>query len=281
MDRTARCQWSVWGGATAAVAVEDRDLKGTIDPGDLATTDNSVVFWIPFADLEQGGQKIINGMIQRVRLQEFFAAQRKILLGWIALDATTDGNEQETNTGRNTIWRNIWAWVLRSVFGIGSQFAAASPGGTLDDTLGFMPLTYPCARNAADTESLATVGDDIEGIAFFDRLEAGIRSSPGWDAARHERGVPLRCQWPELSALQRQGCSEVNRNLEGGSAVFSSREERLFVGFDTTDYARFGFWRRGYRTSAARAGYVTDNSTSGDIGSRNNGFAFSPLAAAI
>lgn len=53
------------------------------------------------------------------------------------------------------------------------------------------------------------------------------------------------------------------------------------MGLDTTDYARFGFWHRGYRTYAARAGYETENSTSGDIGSRNNGFAFSPLAAAV
>ena len=208
MDRTARRQWSIWGGATASLAVEDRDLKGTIDPGDLATTDNSVVFWIPIADLEQGGPKSINRIIRMAKLQEFVVAQRKILLGWIALDATTDGNEQETNTGRNTIWRNIWAWVLPSVFGIGSQFAAGSPGGTLDDTLGFRPATYACASNAADTESLATAADDIEGIAFLDRLEAGIGSSPGWDAARHKTGVFHY----DANGRNYQGCSEVNRN---------------------------------------------------------------------
>ena len=67
---------SVWGGATAPAAVDEGELKITIDPGDLATTDNSVVFRIAIAGLEQGGQKTVEGMTHMARLQEFVAARQ-------------------------------------------------------------------------------------------------------------------------------------------------------------------------------------------------------------
>ena len=56
---------------------------------------------------------------------------------------------------------------------------------------------------------------------------------------------------------------------------------RLIVGFDTTDYTRFGFWRREYSTFAARNGYDRTVTAADEQSNKNNGFAFSPLEAAV
>ena len=268
-------------GATAPNArIENGDLMITIDPDDDANTDNSVLFTTPISSLVQGGQKTVNGMTHMSELQEYVAAQRRVLAGWIALDAAADGNERETNTGRNDIWQAIRARVLQSVFGL-DDLTALPTSGTASDTVGFMAETYPGTRNADDSASLDTAADDVEALVFLDRLVAAVGSAAGWEAARLEGGIFFDDDnQRSYHACDNEGCANVNRGLEAGSAVFNRRQERLFVGFDTTDYTRFGFWRREYTTYAARGGYETDNRTDGDAASRNNGFAFSPLAAA-
>ena len=273
-------------GAEASIT-DAGELKLTLDPADDTDTDNDVVYTIAISSLTQGSQKTINGVKHIDELKEYVAAQRKILAGWIALDATTKGNEEETNTGRNIVWQNIKREVLDRLFGVigisGTDTEVTTPTTATgaDDTRGFMDATYPGARNADDSASLTTAADDTKALAFLDRLEAAIANANGMEAARHSGGVFYdKDNDRSYQACNNAGCSTVNKALEAGSAIVNRRAERLIVGFDTTDYTRFGFWRREYTTYAARAGYDKDNSTTGDVTSRNNGFAFSPLAPA-
>ncbi|MDE2987041.1 MAG: hypothetical protein OXT70_03175, partial [Chloroflexota bacterium] len=280
-------------GAEASIT-DAGELKLTLDPSNdnadpptAAQRANDTVYTIAISGLTQGGQKTINGATHMAELQEYVAAQRRILASWIALDATTDGNEDQTNTGRNTIWQNIKREVLNRVFGVIGISSTDATGGITattatgaDDTRGFMEATYPGARNDDDSASLDTAADDAKAMAFLDRLEAAIGSAAGFDAARHEGGLFYHDENDRnYQACNNAGCTTVNRDLEAGSAVFNRRAERLFVGFDTTDYTRFGFWRRERTTYAARAGYDR-NVASTDVTSQNNGFAYSPLAAA-
>ncbi len=271
-----------------ASITDNGELKLTLDPANDDDTDNDIVYTIDISTLTQGSQKTINGQTHMVPLQEYVAAQRRILAGWIALDATTDGNEEATNTGRNTVWQNIKREVLDSVFGVlGITSADATDGITAttstgaDTTRAFMEATYPGARTATDDASLDTAADDVKALAFLDSLEAAIGSAAGWDAARHAGGIFYDDDNDRnYQACNNLDCDPVNRDLAAGSGVFSRRQERLFVGFDTTDYTRFGFWRRERTTYAARDGYDRYNETTGDVTSQNNGFAYSPLAAA-
>ena len=271
-------------GAQASIT-DAGELRLTLDPANDTNPDNDIEYTIAISRLPQGGQTIVNGTRHLDQLQDDVAYLRGILLGWINLDSTTDGNEQVTNTGRNAVWRDIRTLVLDRVFGV----LPANTSPEAEATRRFMDPTYPGARNADNNASLSTAADDLKSLAFLGRLEEAIGSPDGWDAARHEGGVffsdatgsnYLACNDSHCDPNETTAAGTVEKDLEGGLAAFSRRAERLFVGFDTTEFTRFGFWRREYTNFAARGEYDRDNNTDGDVTSRNNGFAFSPLAAA-
>jgi len=264
-------------GARNASITDAGELKITMDPAGTADNDDDdVSYTIAISSLTQGSQKTINGATHISELQDYVAAQRKILAGWVALDATTDGNEAETNAGRNTVWQNIRNRVLDRFFNI--QTGTTGDGATA--TRGFMDENYPGAWDTATSAASTTAADDVEGMAFLDRLEAALGSANGIDAARHAGGI----FYNDDDDMNYQACNNATctapRDLEAGSAINGRRAERLIVGFDTTDYTRFGFWRREFTTHAARAGYDRTNSDDTDVTSRNNGFAYSALTPA-
>ena len=247
--------------AAAAVRITDAgDLRISFDPAatNTAPTSDDRTYSYAVSQLKAGGLVWINGETHIDKLTEYIAAQRRILQGWIDLDATdtttgTGGNDDSTYSGRDAVWTAIRTQLLDRIYG---------DDGTDTALAGVMAAAYPLKSGTAGTDAVA---DDTKGLAFLDRLDAAIGSQEGWEDARHDGGF----FWNEDADPE-----ATYGTIRASGDAFTRREDRIRVGFGTTDYTRFGFWRREY-TEYANHGWQRDRGTGTD--SDAAGFAYSPL----
>ena len=188
------------------------------------------------------------------------AVRYGLLFGQIPLDL--EGTYSSTADGRQEALRLIDS-VLDALSSQSNLLAALDPKST-----GIFRLKY--SGNADDT-STTTVDESIGGpYRYYDeaqrRFEVNEAPKSGVTQADHEQG---------------DGTGKANGRTIGN--LFGEREYKVISTLGTTNFTRFGAWRRESTRSAARRA-ANDNDGAQNIASGHGGpgtFAYSPLDPSV
>ena len=275
---------------------DDGELVLTIDPDTTATDSETSTIKIAIADLMDGEETTLAGATHVAETIEFIEEQRSVLQGWIALDDVDgDGTSANTLAGRDAVWTAIRNRIVGgaddgTTGGIGGEnsrifaapgtgddaratptgrsnnnynFMAGDPDGSGDPT--FSGTNYP--RDGSDA-------DDVKGLQTIDELLVALSSADDLEEALDDGGIFH---------------DGVSFSGEAAGDIFGRVVSQTRVMFSSTDYTRFGAWRRESSPNAETAestvnGLVSDagvaDSTQDGAGGNSHGpgvFAFSPL----
>ncbi len=259
---------------------DDGQLVLVIDP-DTGTADSDLqTIELALSSLNMDAETTDNGPTHIAETVEFIEQQRTVLEGWIALDATSDeaSNDTDTLAGRDAVWTAIRNRVIGEN-GLGGDASAifSVPGdrwtqatNRTSDAYNFMAGGLDADGNptftATDYPRDGTEADDVKGLATIDELLEALASADDLEDELEDGGI-----FHDVGG----GFTTV-----AAGDVFGRKAFRTKVWFASTDYTRFGAWRR-QTTPEAESGYVNVNGVTDDDGGTSDGpgaFAYSSLA---
>jgi hypothetical protein len=270
---------------------DDGQLVLTLDPDTNAAGDDVTTIKVAIASLMENEETTIAGDTHVAETIEFIENQRSVLEGWIALDAVDgDGSSMNTLEGRDAVWIKIRNRI------VGGNDAGTEGGDGANSRI-FMA---PGDRNGDDTPNdednynfMAGVdaqgdpdygendyprdgsdADDVKGLAEIDELLEALSSADDLEEALDDGGI-----FHDGNSFSGASAGDIY-----GRVVSSTK-----VLFSSTDYTRFGAWRREASANAEAAaatvnGEVDDqgnavnaSDTAGGTSEGPAAFAFSPL----
>jgi hypothetical protein len=198
----------------------------------------------------QGSAQWVNGKRQLDRAIEVLEKSRRIL------EADLDITD-----AKSTAWTNARNALVTYVFG--GESTAGSLGSGEDGTEGDFPVAYD------DT-------DNDEFVEAIDEALVALASKDALEEALDEDGIFYGDigEDPDNNLLRLMGAFTMAKFGD----VFDRVESRIQLLLSSTDYTRFGAWRR---ETNANAGADYDLQTETNEGDGPNSFAYSPLAKTV
>jgi len=170
-------------------------------------------------------------------------------------------NSADTQAAEEAAWVRVQDTVQYNFFGGDLPLKLADAYTALDSEADAIDLINR-ALDALSSNAKLEDALDPDGTGIFDHHDSGTADDPGTDARENEADFRVY----DAGDRRNEVSGRTIANLRG------EREYKVFSAMGTTDYTRFGFWRRESTQSARRIGGVTRGPHGGP-----GTYAYSPL----
>ena len=205
------------------------------------------------AQIPMNGPKWIDGVITTL------TRERDLLSTLQGLDST------DTQAAEVAAWVRVQDAVQFNFFGGLLPLKLSSTYATLDSEADAIDLINR-ALDALSSNAKLEDALDPDGTGIFDHYDSGTVDDPQTDARENEADFRVY----DAGDRRNEVSNRTIANLRG------EREYKVFSAMGTTDYTRFGFWRRESTTSARRNDGNVANVIRGPHGGPGT-YAYSPL----
>ncbi len=202
-----------------------------------------------------GAQKALNGPKWIDGVVATLTAERDLLSTLQGLDSA------DTQAAEEASWLRAQDAVEFNFFGGQMPLKLADAYGDLESEADAIDLLNR-ALDALSSNAKLEAALDPDGTGIFDHYDSGTADDP----ATPERENEANYRVYDAGQRRYEVSNRTIANLRG------EREYKVFSAMGTTDFTRFGFWRRESTQSARRAGGI-NRSTHGGPGT----YAYSPL----
>ena len=205
------------------------------------------------AQIAMNGPKWIDGVVTTL------TRERDLL-------STLQGlNSSDTQDAEVAAWVRVQDAVEFNFFGGLMPLKLEDAYGDLDSEADAIDLINR-ALDALSSNAKLEAALDPDGTGIFDHYDSGTADDPATDARENEADFRMY----DAGDRRNEVSTRTIANLRG------EREYKVFSAMGTTDYTRFGFWRRESTTSARRNDGNVANVIRGPHGGPGT-YAYSPL----